>query len=348
MMRSTRAGFTLVELLVVIAVIALLMALLLPAVQSAREAARRMQCSNNLKQLGLGLHEYQDSLGAFPPSLILTGKGNTVYSTNGWGVNSRLLLFVEQPALYNAINQSLPQTAPDNTTVTSQTIRLFICPTEVNPDPFDSGSGLTCVSNYSWCMGDWYVWGGFGGKPSRSAFSPNRSRRISEFLDGLSNTLVAAEVKSRQAQRMNCDLADLMGPDTPFPPSVPPGLVIPSVSSLSRLTDSGHTTWADGGVAQSGVTTAWTPNTQVLASAGSGTDPDGSAPPSVDVDLIGNPEANGGPTYAAVISRSYHPLGTNALFGDGSVHFIKNSVDGQTWRALGTVSSGEIISKDQY
>jgi prepilin-type processing-associated H-X9-DG protein len=328
----------------------LLIALLLPAVQSAREAARRMQCSSNLKQLGLGLLQYESTMGNFPPALVLSGRGNIIDWTGGWSVNSRLLIFVEQGSLFNAINYSMSQVAPANSTVLTQQVRLFICPSEVYPEPYDTGSLLTCTSNYAWCEGDWYVWGGIAGLPSRSAFSPNRSRRISEFVDGLSSTLMASEVKARQVQQVNCtNLASLMSPTQVLPTSYPPGEVVPSFTSQSTLSDSGHSSWADGQVAQSGMTTAWPPNTSVTLNSIGEKDPDGTGTlMNYDLDLIGTPESSGGPTYAAVIPRSYHPGGVNCLFGDGSVHFIKNSTNGITWRALGTVSEREIISSDQY
>jgi prepilin-type N-terminal cleavage/methylation domain-containing protein/prepilin-type processing-associated H-X9-DG protein len=350
MLRSSRAGFTLIELLVVIFVLALLVALLLPAVQSAREAARGLQCKNNLKQLGLGLVQYSEQLGSFPPAMVLTGRGNAVTYVSGWSVNSRLLPFIEQPGLYNAINQLRSIAAPDNTTVISQSISLFICPSEVNPEPYDTGSLPTSLSSYGWCEGDWYVWGGIPGLPSRSAFSPNRSRRISEFVDGLSMTLMAAEVKTRQTQLMNCiSLGSMMSPSSPLSPSVTPGQVIGAITDQTTPVDSGHTCWADGQVAQSGMTTAWKPNTRVPASASDGKDPGtGGSRQSFDVDVIGIPESSGGPTYAAMISRSYHPGGVNVLFGDGSVHFVKDTTNGQTWRSLGSVSGMEIVSSDQY
>ena len=350
MVRSSRAGFTLIELLVVIAVLAILIALLLPAVQSAREAARGLQCKNNLKQLGLGLIQYSEALGSFPPALIITGKGNVVTYVSGWSVNSRLLPFIEQPGLFNAINQSRSIAAPENTTVITQTISLFICPSEVNPQPYDTGSLSTGLSSYGWCEGDWYVWGGIPGLPSRSAFSPNRSRRISEFVDGLSMTLMAAEVKCRQTQLLSCaSLGNMMSPSLPLPPLVPPGQVIAALTDQSSPTDSGHTCWADGQVAQSGLTTAWKPNTRVSASENGGKDPgSGGSLQSYDVDVIGIPESSGGPTYAALISRSYHPGGVNVLFGDGSVHFVKDTTNDQTWRSLGTVSGMEVLSSDQY
>src|SRR5262245_50228081 len=97
-------GFTLIELLVVIAIISVLIALLLPAVHSAREAARRIQCTNNLKQIGLGLHNYESIAGAFPPSNIVQGTGNVVTWTNGLSVHGRLLPFVEQGTTFSAYN----------------------------------------------------------------------------------------------------------------------------------------------------------------------------------------------------------------------------------------------------
>ncbi|MGC8642463.1 MAG: DUF1559 domain-containing protein, partial [Isosphaeraceae bacterium] len=289
-------------------------------------------------------------LGSYPPALFIGGKGNVVTYVSGWSVNSRLLPFIEQAALFNAINQSSSIASPDNTTIITQAISLFICPSEVNPQPYDIGSVPTSLSSYGWCEGDWYVWGGIPGYPARCAFSPNRCRRISEFVDGLSTTLMAAEVKCRQPQLLNCAaLVNLMSPSSPFPSSLQPGQVVAEIADQGILTESGHTCWADGQVAQCGVTTAWKPNTPVSASESEGKDPGtGGSAQSYDVDLIGMPESSGGPTYAASISRSYHPGGVNVLFGDGSVHFVKDSTNGETWRALGTVSGMEVISSNQY
>jgi prepilin-type processing-associated H-X9-DG protein len=244
----------------------------------------------------------------------------------------------------------MAQLAPANSTVITQSIRLFICPSEVNPEPYDAGPLPTGMTNYAWCEGDWYVWGGIAGVPSRCAFSPNRSRRMSEFVDGLSTTLMAAEVKSRQLIQMNCtNLEGLMSPGQVLPANFPPGQVIPPFTEQNPVTDSGHTSWADGQVAESGMTTAWAPNTRVIVGSDGGKDGgDGSSLQFADLDLVSTPESSGGPTYAAVISRSYHPGGVNGLFGDGSVHFIKDSTDGLTWRALGSVSGLEIISSDRY
>ncbi|MGE3820063.1 MAG: DUF1559 domain-containing protein, partial [Isosphaeraceae bacterium] len=192
----TRPAFTLIELLVVIAIIAVLIALLLPAVQSAREAARRVQCVNNLKQLGLGLHNYETIVGALPPSGVLSGTGNVVTWWIGWSVHGRLLPVMEQGAMFHAINFDHSGESPQNVTVASQNVAVLICPSEVDPRPAPANLGVSNVTNYGWTMGDWFVWGGFRGPENRAAFGPNRSRRWADFTDGLSQVMVASEGKA--------------------------------------------------------------------------------------------------------------------------------------------------------
>ena len=291
MPRATKTGFSLIELLVVVTILGLMMALLLPAVQSAREAARRIQCTSNLKQLGLGLQQYKTGYGVYPPSMVLSGKGNTTYWVGGWSVNGRILSFTEQNILFNAINLSTNQTAPMNLTVTGQSFGIFVCPSEVSPQSYDASFGSSAVSTIGWCMGDWYVWGGFGALPNRTAFGPNLSRSAADFRDGLSSTLLASEVRSHQFERTDCGvLSEMNTPSSILPPDVPPTVVTPLLGSDGpcTLSSAGHVSWADGSVDQSGMTTAWTPNTKVVVSLQDGVKLQ--SPSSADLDLVGTPE----------------------------------------------------------
>jgi prepilin-type N-terminal cleavage/methylation domain-containing protein len=337
----SRRAFTLIELLVVIAIIGVLIALLLPAVQAAREAARRAQCANNLKQIGLALLNYETAVGAFPPSIVLAGSGNTPVWNGGWSAIARALPYLEGSNLFNAANFSLSKELPQNATVIRQTVSEFLCPSDIHPEPSTHDYGVSAVNSYGVCAGDWFVWGGFSGPQNRSGFGPNRSRRAADFRDGLSHTLFAAEVKAYQPTYI-CDgvgLSQVKNPNAVPPPNANPLVVGPEYTSGScRLYPEGHTEWSDGNAHAAGFTTAWPPNSKVL----------GTPAKDRDMDLNGINEESGGPTFAAITARSYHPGGVQALFGDGGVRFIKSSVNGSIWRALGSVSGGEVVSDSQY
>ena len=161
-MIHVRRGFTLIELLVVIAIIAVLIALLLPAVQAAREAARRTQCVNNLKQMGLAFHNYHDAMSVFPPGYIAASPyidGETDVSP-GWSWASMILPQLDQSPLYSSINFWLPVAAPANTTATQTSLSVFLCPSDQIPgrtfavtDGFGNTVATVAPSSYTDCTG---------------------------------------------------------------------------------------------------------------------------------------------------------------------------------------------------
>ncbi|WZO99883.1 DUF1559 domain-containing protein [Isosphaeraceae bacterium EP7] len=336
MSNPRRRGFTLIELLVVISIIAVLIALLLPAVQSAREAARRIQCVNNMKQLGLAVMNYESANGALPPQQTMKIIGNaqpTEYTS--WGVSARLAPFMEMGPLYNAMNFSLKYSDATNTTVSYIQVKYLLCPSETNTVPPDATKPFG-VSNYGWSVGDWYVFGGGGSAPNRSAFGVNVSRSLAAFSDGLSNTLLSAEVKANQPLYKSCSTPTGISPNI-YPDTASTPAFIAQNYTGGCKSDLGHVKWSIGSACYDGFTTALPPNFRMLVGT-----------PQMDIDYDTADENNGGPTYAAITSRSYHPGGVNTLFGDGSVRFIKSTVNGGTWRALGTLAGGEVISADSY
>ncbi|MHB1559556.1 MAG: DUF1559 family PulG-like putative transporter [Isosphaeraceae bacterium] len=372
-----RRGFTLIELLVVIAIIAVLIALLLPAVQSAREAARRAQCTNNLKQMGLAFLNYESSNGCLPPASFLQpmpgGGPGTWYYISPWSPHARAMSFLEQGNLYNSINfMNWAYDDPPNTTVSWTPVSVFFCPSDPGSHINDGSLGgtYTATTSYGTCNGDWYVWsvnwnGSSNpiGPQNRSMFGPNYVRRIAAVTDGLSNSLMAADGLIGHGQMRSC-LSPGSSPSDPNTGSyTPTNVPFPGPNSTAALAYQvnscgtasgkpkaggpiGHTRYCDGGVYYSGFTTALPPNSDVLAqSRATGFANAGQMIP-MDWDSVD--ENDGGPTYMALNASSLHPGGVNALFGDGSVHFVKNSVNGYTWRSLGTIAGGEVISADQY
>ena len=336
---SRLRGFTLIELLVVIAIIAILIALLLPAVQAAREGARRAQCVNHLKQMGLALHNYETVVGTFPPSDIVQGTGNTVTWKNGFSVHARILPFMEQGVLFSGINFIGSHRTADNSTVVASNVAFFTCPSDPNAGqrtafPF----GTACVTSYGFNMGDWYAWGGFGALDTRGVFGPNLSRRVADLTDGTSNTVAATDVKAWQPICMKGGpITNMIDPaNIPSANIAPTGATPDYLSSLCASASQGHTAWVDGNTQETGMTTAWPPNRMTQNSS------------QIDIDLQSRLVTQGGPTFAAITARSFHAGGVNALLCDGSVRFIKSSVNGDTWRALGTFNGGEVISADAY
>jgi len=337
-----RRGFTLIELLVVIAIIAILLALLLPAVQKVRGAAARLQCQNNLKQLGLAMHGYMNANKTLPANGIYSWNGAAVTQLSPWSALARILPYVEQDNLYRGIDFSVGYNTQPG--ISSKRVALFVCPSEVN----DKGSGTDPVHGNKHWMVDYAVnmgtWAVLLKKPSGlvdgdGAFSSTRGFAPSNFGDGMSNTLAMAEVKA-YTNRVSGGSSSATFPSTLPPPSDASSSPPFGIAGLSAgpfvPTRYTHAEWVDGKVHETGFTTTFTPNTVVPFASGGVT---------YDVDFISAPESSPGDTYAAVTSRSYHESLVNVLLMDGSVRSVNNSVSLATWRALGTRDGGEVVGE---
>ena len=333
-------GFTLVELLVVIAIIGILVALLLPAVQAAREAARRSQCQNKMRQLTLAMHGFQVASGRFPPS-ISTREGDY-----RWGAPARILPYVEEFSLAAAIDfdtdyhlLGLDGTVyPDRDAayaagaLKAQRVDVLICPSEVKDEPRLTSDGLKrdYPINYGVNCGVWKVYDPTDGSDGGGAFVPNRGFQPSKYLDGMSKTLMFAEVKAYMPY-----LRDGAGATDALPDPNDP-LAVCALGG-SEKENSGHTEWVDGRTHQAGFTAAFTPNTEMLCSiAGQQVDAD------YNSSHVGVSDTE--VTYAAVISRSYHPGVVNTAFMDGSVHTVSDDVDIAVWRAQATRNGEEVVN----
>ncbi len=337
-------AFTLIELLVVIAIIAVLIALLLPAVQAAREAARRSQCTNNLKQIGVAIHNYHESIGTFPPGYISgvnpsitdacdqdAENSVSVDTGPGWAWGSMILPQIDQQPLYNSINFNLSVAYHQNDTSSHTSLSVYLCPSDFGPslvpvladppDPANAGSfsGSNIVDqvargNYigMFGLGEICAASGASSQPNVGSvgtasgmFFRNSRLTFANVVDGTSNTIAIGERSSNLSY------------------------VTWTARSINGWL--GKTSFLEGG------TDKFDPSpeecwTQVLGPAGL---EDGNR-------TINDPEAHVEDYW------SRHPGGANFLFADGSVHFLKNSINPTPWRALATRNGGEVISSDSY
>jgi len=296
--RTVRAGFTLIELLVVIAIIAILIGLLLPAVQKVREAAARMQCSNNLKQIGLGMHNYESANQKFPPgftSVPASVDGDGLGS--GWGWAAYLLPQMEQDNLFRQINLSNDILHPGHAAVRVTVLKGFRCPSDTPiGDTYNSvGPAGTLApvafANYTACGGTFEV-SGFP-DTNTGTFLRNSGYRFGDLTDGTSNTLFVTE-RSSQRSPMTTWVGAITG-------------------SINPPLDLAHD---DEG-----------PPTLCLFQTG-------------EVDEGRTPN---NPLGHVEDASSRHTGGVNALLGDGSVRFLRNSINAFTWTGLGTRSGGEVL-----
>lgn len=325
MRRKAIRGFTLVELLVVIAIIGILVGLLLPAVQAAREAARRMSCSNNLKQIGLSIHGYHDANRGVPPQAAYA-VGSTF---SGYSVHARILPYIEQGALHSAVDFAIGYASQP--AICKTKIPLFRCPSDPKDETRIDGGVEFYPTNYGFSIGTWLGLDQQTAQGGDGAFGYNMRHSFAAISDGLSNTLCSAEVKS-----FTPALLDGGQPAAAFtPPPDTPAQVIAFGGTFDK--DYCHTQWVTGRTLQSGLTTTFPPNTIVPYTVGGFT---------FDVDFT---SARVSPTaprhgYRVVTARSYHPGGANAVLMDGSVRFVSNSISQSIWRSVGTRAGGEVLS----
>jgi prepilin-type N-terminal cleavage/methylation domain-containing protein/prepilin-type processing-associated H-X9-DG protein len=353
-----RAGFTLIELLVVIAIIAVLIALLLPAVQAAREAARRAQCVNNLKQLGLGLHNYISSQNCMPP---LAGnmwpRGSGAYPEEGnWplGWAAALMPMMEGQALSNAANYSFGADQPQNyQTVCRARVATFICPSEsLASGPWQAQSWTNYAANVGG-PATLATWSGVIIPMRQTAphligtnYPSNAGTvSIASLTDGTSNTVAFSErliglasgdytANSAQAKRVVFGPVPGVVPDSNNQAAALAFFqACRSLPGTSTTAGTANNVWIAGAVwaGSHGNTLRFNSYTHVNTPNGLSCMAEGYPP---------------GQAIDAITVSSNHSGGVNACMADGSVRFIKDSISPQTWWALGTRAGGEVISSD--
>lgn len=324
---TRRSAFTLIELLVVIAIIVILIGLLLPAVQKVREAASRIKCANNLKQIGLAVHGYHDTNNELPPQgTFVVGQPFASYS-----IHSRILSYIEQSNLFQFVD--LAAAWSSQAVVTQQRIPIYMCPSEKKDQPVTTTSPPTYPTNYAASVGNWLAFDPTNGQNGDGAFGVNAHRNLGSISDGLSNTLGFGEVKAYQPALRNSGVPNGQNVPPPVNPTDVAGYGGGFADNWS------HVAWVNGEVLQSGCTTTFPPNTVIPYSTGG-----------VNYDIDFTAQRLGMSTtlqtYLVVGTRSYHTGGINTLLMDGSVRFVTNSISQATWRAVGTRAGGEVLGID--
>ena len=350
----SRRGFTLIELLVVIAIIAVLIALLLPAVQSAREAARRAQCVNNMKQMGLAIANYESANGSYPPGSIMYNSGDggsnacargSIYDNRQWQGFALMLPFMEQTVIANSLNFNFGAAGgyggglgKANRTGLLTGINSYVCPSDlplgIDPRAAVAG-GLTSnaysQSSYALAAGTWNVVAYYAGPDcwqqdlGNGPFDDGTIYRVAAVVDGTSNTFFVGETSRF-----------LNDQDLFF-------------NQWSRYAYFGSNNGSGSTRPQGLAFSVPTPN-QPFKVGDAALMPPGTDYPDVsDYKAWATPAA--APTYKSFGQwgfRSRHPAGVNMAMGDGSVRFVKDSIAQSVMMALGTRAGGEVISADSY
>jgi prepilin-type N-terminal cleavage/methylation domain-containing protein/prepilin-type processing-associated H-X9-DG protein len=324
--RAASRGFTLIEALVVIAILGLLAALLLPAVQAAREAARRMRCTDNLKQIGVALHQYHDAVGSLP-----WGEGPDGW--NNWSAFAMVLPYLEQGPLFDALNFADAAAAPGdsrNSTAQRTTLAVLLCPSDLDRLTAPEGHANYCAN--AGTDHDFARRGPASGLFAQSPYSPGPVR-FPDIADGLGQTAALSERVKGLGNESDADdpltpsssLVEAHGLRAPAPDyyracrRAAPAPGVPR--HLNRDIGGLGAYWFYGGATSTRYNHVMPPNTWSCAS---------------------------GQTDGAYTAGSRHPGAVNVLLADGSTRAVRQTIAVQAWWALGTRSGGEVVSGDAY